>query len=471
MQFFTTEKISKNVEKTPEGFLLATGVPVARTGLQLYAAEEIPNVQPGADGIIYVDRRPEDVFRPETLASFNGKPFTNDHPESEGNEWAVRPDNYSEVGAGTVLNPRRGTGIEDGLLLCDIVIMREDAIADYENGKREVSVGYDCEYIETAPGHAYQTNIVANHVALVDKARCGSQCSIRDRQPEEKKMKKTFLEKVRCAFKAKDEKAFEEVLSQAPAAVHAMTIDEEPSGGGTVQHFHLGTGGSEPAANDKRKYSDEALDAKFGEIDKKMGDNHKAVMDSLKAITDKMPKDESEEEKEKKEKEAKEKDAESREIEGELEEEAPAGTGDKARKAKDSAYLQDSFQETVAIAEVIAPGIHIPTFDRAAAPRKTYDDVCGLRRKALQLGNNDPATNGMILSVRGGKELTNDSLAKLPCSQVRTLFFSVGTMKQKANNDSIRSRGTAAGNGDRTIAPTTLKEVNERNAKFYQTHQ
>lgn len=471
MQFFTTEKISKNVEKTPEGFLLAIGVPVARTGLQLYAAEEIPKVEPSADGIIYVDRRPEDVFRPETLASFNGKPLTNDHPETEANEWAVRPDNYSEVGAGIVLNPRRGTGIEDNLLLCDIVIMGADAIADYEAGKREVSAGYDCEYIETAPGHAYQTNIIANHVALVEKARCGSQCSIRDHQIEEKKMKKSFLEKVRCAFKAKDEKAFEEVLSLAPAAVHSMTIDEEPAGG-TVQHFHLGTGGSEPPANDKRKYSDEALDAKFGEIDKKMADNHKAVMDSLKAITDKMPKDESEEEKKKKEQEAKEKDAETREIEGELEEEAPAGTGDKARKAKDSALLQDSFQETVAIAEVIAPGIHIPTFDRAASPRKTYDDVCGLRRKALQLGNNDPATNAMILSARGGKELTNDSLAKLPCSQVRTLFFSVGTMKQKANNDSIRSRATGGGaSADRKVAPTTLAEVNERNRKFYETHQ
>ena len=35
-------------------------------------------------------------------------------------------------------------------------------------------------------------------------------------------------------------------------------------------------------------------------------------------------------------------------ILGELEYEAPPGTGDKARAAKDSAYLEDSFQDAVA---------------------------------------------------------------------------------------------------------------------------
>src|SRR5262249_47744554 len=74
-----------------------------------------------------------------------------------------------------------------------------------------------------------------------------------------------------------------------------------------------------------------------------------------------------------------------KEILGELEFEAPVGTGDCARRAKDSVYLGDSFQDTLAKAEVLAPGIALPTFDVKAAPKRTLDSIIKLRKTALDL--------------------------------------------------------------------------------------
>ena len=77
--FYTVERLGARQSVTNDGFLLCEGVPIARIGQLLYAAGEVP-VEPGRDGIIRIERTPEEVFRPETLASFEGKPVTMDHP-------------------------------------------------------------------------------------------------------------------------------------------------------------------------------------------------------------------------------------------------------------------------------------------------------------------------------------------------------------------------------------------------------
>lgn len=469
-RFYTTAKLSDRIAETPEGFLVCYDVPLARTGIQLYGPGETP-VKPGPDGIVYIDRPADEVFRAETIASANGKPVTITHPETQGEEWAVRPDNFSEVGSGAIINPRRGQGVDDNLLFADVVLYTAQAIADVKNHVlREVSCGYDCDYVETSPGHGFQKNIIVNHLALVEKGRCGVACAIADHQPKEMNMAKKFLDAIRCAFKSKDESKLEEALALAPASVRAMTVDEE---GGEERHIHVHVpGGGTGGAEDRRKYSDAALDAKFGEIEKKMDDGHKSVMDAIGELGKKMEgksQDESEEEKKKRqEQEASDraaKDAEeeeTREIEGELEEEAPEGTGDAARKAKDSALLNESFQETLSLAEVIAPGIHMPTYDRAMKPRDTLKSICRLRASALQQGLADPATREIIVRVNG-RNLTSDEIGKMPCQRARILFRGVAAAKQRDNNSNSRGNGTAANsNGARSLA-----DINKAHRDYY----
>jgi hypothetical protein len=174
--FLTTERLGPQQSLTPEGFLIIRAVPLARTGPQLYSDQEIP-IRGDARGQIVIDREPDEVFSPATIASLNGKPVTLDHPEDD-----VSPENYSEYAVGHVINPRRGSNARDNLLYGDLVITDPEAIeAIRSKDVREVSVGYRANYEQTGPGRGRQTNIIANHLALVADGRCGPACRIGDK--------------------------------------------------------------------------------------------------------------------------------------------------------------------------------------------------------------------------------------------------------------------------------------------------
>ena len=178
MLFYTVEQLGPVQAFTPEGFLLCRNVPLARTGAQLYSEKEIP-IKGDSNGRVIIDRPPEEVFRPATIASLNGKPIALDHPDED-----VTPDNYQKHLVGVVMDPRQGKGIQDNRLYGDLMVYAPDAIkAIRDNELREVSVGYEAEYVEDGPGRGHQKNIVANHLALVREGRCGVSCRIGDSLP------------------------------------------------------------------------------------------------------------------------------------------------------------------------------------------------------------------------------------------------------------------------------------------------
>lgn len=175
MRFYTTEELGPSQSLTPEGFLVVRNAPLARTGHQLYSDEELP-LTGDSDGHIIIMRDPEEVFRDETIYSFHGKPVTMDHPPTD-----VNPNNFRDLAVGYVMNPRRGDGVLNHLLLGDLMITDARAIkAIRDHTLRELSAGYDAEYEQTADGQGRQRNILANHVALVKDGRCGAACRIGD---------------------------------------------------------------------------------------------------------------------------------------------------------------------------------------------------------------------------------------------------------------------------------------------------
>jgi hypothetical protein len=136
--FYVTEQLGKTQALTPEGFLIVRNAPLARTGLQLYSDKEIP-LTGDSDGHVIVQRDPQEVFAPQTVMSLNGKAITMDHPTDN-----VTPDNWKQLSVGHVINPHRGTGLQDSLLLGDLVITDPSAIKAVRDGDiRELSVGYD----------------------------------------------------------------------------------------------------------------------------------------------------------------------------------------------------------------------------------------------------------------------------------------------------------------------------------------
>lgn len=186
-KFYSVAKLSDRISETPEGFLICQDVAITRVGDLLYAPGETPITLKEGVNYVTVSRTADDIHDPETIASFEGKPVTLNHPDD-----FVTPDNWRELSVGVVQNVRPGKGEDADKLMADLLITDREAIYAVRSKKlREVSCGYEAEYIEDAPGKGRQKNIIGNHVALVPAGRCGSQCAIFDHAPnlQEKPMK------------------------------------------------------------------------------------------------------------------------------------------------------------------------------------------------------------------------------------------------------------------------------------------
>ena len=218
--------------------------------------------------------------------------------------------------------------------------------------------------------------------------------------------RRTMFDRVRDAFKTKDAKAFDEAMKE-----FEKTADEDPEAGHHIEaHIHM-----PPVAATKDAEPNERMD----KLEKKVDDGFKSINDAIAKIGDgkKTGDDETEA---------------SKAILGELEMEAPPGAGDSARKANDSALLTDSFQRTAADAEILAPGIRVPTFDSKEKPGKSLLSICKLRASALDLAYAQPETRGMIEQVMSGRALDTKTMT---CGDTRTVFNAVAAMKKAANND------------------------------------
>lgn len=145
----------KERRRTPQGGLVVNAN-LTRTGVFAY---RMP------DGTSRRELRPADeVFHPDSLASYTGAPTTIDHPGK------VDPSNWREVTRGHVAHGARRSG---DFVSGEVHLQDARAIQDAESDKlREVSCGYSCD-IDPTPGmhngepyDVVQRNIRINHVAL-----------------------------------------------------------------------------------------------------------------------------------------------------------------------------------------------------------------------------------------------------------------------------------------------------------------
>lgn len=184
MRAFYGSRFSKNMTVTPEGFLICHNVPIARTGWYEYLDSELGVGDEGK--IVKVYRSPEEVFSDAAIASFEGKILTDEHPPV-----ALTSENATWYTKGAIQNVRRGKGEDDDLLIADLVVHDEALISEIQDGKREVSCGYECIYEPMSDGTYQQREIRGNHVAVVKSGRAGDRVAIRDsKNKEERNMAK-----------------------------------------------------------------------------------------------------------------------------------------------------------------------------------------------------------------------------------------------------------------------------------------
>jgi uncharacterized protein len=162
-----------------EGFLIARGN-IARVGIQEYRRFEL-GLDGDPMGRVKLYRAPGEVFAPDSMRSFEGKPITIDHPPN-----GVDAKNWRDLAVGDARDIKRAGVFMDA----ELTFKSKDAIAELDDGKSQLSNGYafdlDMTPGTTPDGLAYdgmQRNIRGNHVALVDAARCGSACRVADSTP------------------------------------------------------------------------------------------------------------------------------------------------------------------------------------------------------------------------------------------------------------------------------------------------
>lgn len=186
--FYSGEGATK-MTRTDEGYLQGRAV-LTNVGV-------FPYMMP--DGSVRRELRPkEEVFSDASMASLRGKPLTNDHPTV-----AVTSENAKDLQVGFI-----GDGVtrDDYHLIAPLTVTVKDAVDAVDAGKRALSCGYRSNVVSTSktydikdwqgnvvdkktyecpgvwngvPYDAIQTDIVYNHVALVEKGRAGDAAVLR----------------------------------------------------------------------------------------------------------------------------------------------------------------------------------------------------------------------------------------------------------------------------------------------------
>lgn len=161
-------------KRTPQGYVITTAT-ITRAGPIEYYGHELGLTGSDANKKITVVRTLDELSKPETLASFNGLPFTITHPD----DGEVTAADHKDKASGHIANTR----IEGGEVVCDVFLTDAAAIETLEKtGIREVSVGYEPAELEERGGKFYHINIRGNHVAGVAAGRYGPQCKLNDKK-------------------------------------------------------------------------------------------------------------------------------------------------------------------------------------------------------------------------------------------------------------------------------------------------
>lgn len=111
---------------------------------------------------------------------------------------------------------------------------------------------------------------------------------------------------------------------------------------------------------------------------------------------------------------------------------------DKPAATNDSASFRDEFQDAKARAEILAPGVKLPTYDAKADGKKTADSICVLRRRALKAAlTNDNAD--LVRAITGDADVS-----KMDCAAAKMAFHAASELVKQKNKSVARKTTDAA---------------------------
>jgi hypothetical protein len=161
---------------------------IARSGMQLYTADEIAlrGIKPKAVKDVYAEYRPSEILV-KNLDKYNYVPLVSE-PGTFHTPEDVTPQNWKNYAVGFVGGKASLEYCEDGnvYVVNDVIFYDEEAYNAYKNGRQELSAGYDVAsvVVDNPDAAGYDLRVVdmpaINHVALCPQARAGHNARILD---------------------------------------------------------------------------------------------------------------------------------------------------------------------------------------------------------------------------------------------------------------------------------------------------
>jgi hypothetical protein len=165
------------------------GNPISKVGVFPYRGSQLSgrdDIDP--DHIYFIYRPLVELQDVECLNSFKLIPFVDEH---------------TMLGSGAGLTPAEEKGVhgvtgenvyidEAGVLRANIKVFSQSLVDLIEQGKRELSCGYRCDFEWTSGTYdgvhydGVQRNLRGNHLALVESGRCGPDVAVLDSNEETK---------------------------------------------------------------------------------------------------------------------------------------------------------------------------------------------------------------------------------------------------------------------------------------------
>ena len=240
--------------------------PISKVGVFPYLGSMIdPNGEKGLDpeGVYQVYRSAEELSDPDTIESFKLIPWIDDH--------AMLGQGFDETDA-TPIEGVIGEKVyfdaseSPGYLRANIKVFSGEHAARVDDGKKELSCGYRCEY-ELKEGtfgdqkySVAQTKIRGNHIASIEEGRMGPEVAVLDERLTFAIDTKDFADMAKETVRTLESFAtdgvkpeeFGTVLQLLASKVCAMDEDDDPKKG-------------EDEDDDPKKGEDEDDDPKKGE--------------------------------------------------------------------------------------------------------------------------------------------------------------------------------------------------------------
>lgn len=263
--------------------------------------------------------------------------------------------------------------------------------------------------------------------------------------------KPSFIDKVRAAFVAKDEKALEETLKEVK---DEMTGGGEatPAGGSEESHVHVHLPEQKDDGEAGTPAWAQAIIDGLGRIEAALGagsESEEAEEVEGTTETDEFPDKKDDDDKKDDKKDTKDK----------------KGKGKDSATVRDSAHLADTFNEVLSLAEILSPGINVPTYDSKALATVTNDSICKFRRRALDRAYGTEDGKEVIESIIGKDVDVPVALKSMTCDAAKMLFMGAAQQMRTINNADTHNFNK--GKETKDNKSLTLADINKKNRERF----